>query len=532
MSMVSSEESGSKSTQESSLLAALERIGFLEWRLEQLGAELTTERAKLHEHRSELARSSRREAETAETIRDLRMQLAQTQEECTLLSRRYLEAEATRNKLEQNGGQASIAQLATDYARLLARAKAADRQEEELAHANERISRLQAQLNRFFERLIQWQHATASDDPDAIDLIELISDLRGETLRLEAANAAQRRHANALAEALANAEIQQPSELNPYDEDSLNTHVRVLDSESSQPPFRTSIPSCHNEAAVKVAKERWESGTASEGALASTYPPESLAQENEQAMMTSETNEVPIRLADALFALSCSDVDQKGAKKLLESLMSEQPVAIRAELLELRGITGRLAPTLLGAVVFEASTFEARLAAVRALADIGGPVTSLVLNHCLDAQDWRLRAAGAEGLLSAPILPLPDAQRAFHRALADCDPKVRRRAAVAAAGSSACTEEILMVYLFDKDAQTRRALAVAVGERGGIKGLFALSRLLHDPDLQVRRTAARALERRLSLRLPSHLDNSEKDRRIAARAIRERLIEQYQSCSR
>lgn len=506
--MGSSENRGSTNPQEDSLLAALERIGFLEWRLEQLGAELASERVRLHEHRNLLAQASRREAEACETLRDLHNQVAQAREESARLEHRFIESEATRSKLEKGLGSVSIEKITHDYSKLLAQSKTLERQSNELAHAHEHISRLQAQLDRFFERLIQWQHAAAANDPDAIDLMELIADLRGENLRLEAANAAERRQTHVLAQALADADAtEQLAEiLGPVDE----AIPAAMTIESIPPTPAAVLESSHHLHAS-------EDGSIIEADIAEPV---------------REGTGAPIRLADAIFALDCTDLDQASARDLLNSLTGPQPMSVPAELVELKSLAKNHAPTVLGAIAFEADTYEARIAAIRALTEIGGPVASLVLRHCMEAPDWRLRAVGAEGLLNAQKVPLQEAVDAFHRALADADPRVRRRAAVAAAGSSACTEDVLIIYLSDKDAQTRRALAVAVGERGEVKGLFALSRLLYDQDQQVRQTAARALERRLRLRLPNQLNTTERERRLAARTVRERLIEHKQPCSR
>ena len=491
----------SEGVRQSNLLTAIERIGFLEWRLEQVGAELTSTRMALVEQRLELARASRREAESAEQLRELRTQVAKSQDESARLERRFLESEATRAQLEKTIRPVAFEEIAADYARLLARSRTADVEAAALSEAHAQIARLQGQLDRFFERLIQWQHASASGDPDAIDLMELISELRGETLRLEAAHAAERKNAGALARALALAE----------------TDNQKLRGEGTKPRQDSSPKESDSSIDEAISESGFTPLVEQEG-----------CHELAEAVVHDESpwlRNAPIRRADAILALqSLQTVDE--ARAVFDSVIGKAPVAALAEIVELQSLAGTAAATVLAVVTFEAQTFEARLAAAQVLGNLGGKIANLVLNYCAEGPDWRLRAAGTEGLLGMPGASTEMVQSALRRGLSDTEPQVRRRTALAAAGSPVCTEDVLMAYLHDNDVATRRALAAAIGERGEIKGLLALSRLLHDPDDQVQKVTARALERRLKIPLLSKFEPTERGRRAAARAVRKQLIEQ------
>ena len=173
------------------LRRALERMCFLEWRLEQMEATLAGERRQASHKEVALAEAASREASVAARVHELTERLAATIRENALLADRLAHADGTRATLESRLEQ-STAQTSAESTEL-ARALLAERQRAEvkaraLSAAQERLEVLERAHDRFFQRLVYWQQAVRDGDPEAVDMAEFISELRAEIVRLSSEN--------------------------------------------------------------------------------------------------------------------------------------------------------------------------------------------------------------------------------------------------------------------------------------------------------------------------------------------------------
>lgn len=156
------------------LSAALERIYFLEWRLEQLGSVLEDERHAARKARAQAAEQAARCADSARQIAKLEETIAQMHQ-----------AQTERDAQTQSAEDPKQAQSANEFARLCLEL-VQDRErialkDRELGYARDRLAVLESGRERFFARLIEWQRATRPED---VDLAEFIAELRSEIMTL------------------------------------------------------------------------------------------------------------------------------------------------------------------------------------------------------------------------------------------------------------------------------------------------------------------------------------------------------------
>lgn len=496
------------------LAAAVERIGFLEWRLDQMAARLEAEREAVNVQRRLVSDAARREADASERIRALNTRLAEARAESARLADRAAQAEKTLREVERRGGggaDGTQQRVAEAYARLLATRRKDDADADALLRAQERIDRLERQQERFFERLVRWQHAASDGDRDAIDLAGLIAELRNETLRLSAERSSTEATNRTLVRALADAGIEAP-EVAP----------RTVASTPPSTPRWLEAPRASTEPVGLSAMDAREALDRIEGAL-------SRAQ------------------ATACFEALLDGTAERAAGAV-EALLSSG---------------GEAAAPALAFVLRTSADFEVRDACLRGLATVPGPVAAQALLGARTDADWRIRAASVEagltrvdaGLVqrgsaqdsrgdgasangangagatlasSAPPNGTLDAidapQTLLTVALNDSDPRVRRRAVLAASGATTFDPVgVLLGALDDEDAATRRAVATAIGARGDERALLALTRGLMDEDHAVRVGVARALSRRLGVTLNGVAEAGAAARRRAAQDLRNQL---------
>lgn len=455
-------------TDPDALSAAVERIGFLEWRLEQVAVQLEAEREAVNQQRRLVADGARREAEAAERVRSLENRLAEARAEAARLGDRAAQAEKTRREIErQRDTEPTGERIADAYAKLLAGKRKEDVDRDALGRAQARIDRLERQQERFFERLVRWQHAAATGDRDAIDLAGLIAELRNETLRLSADHEAEAASNRVLRHALADAGVAPPDEPKP-------------------------------KPVIVEATPRW--------LKAPSGLPTPHAIDAADARTTLETIEDPSRRAQATTCFAALlDGDPDRAEGAVDTLLE----AAR-----------EIAAPALVAALDAATTYEVKDACLRGLGTLDGPVAARALEAARTDRDWRIRAASIEAgvaAASAPGLILVEA-------LKDTDPRVRRRAVLAASGSTRFDPTaVLLQVMDDEDPATRRAIATAIGSRGDDKALLTLTGALLDDDASVRAGVARVLGRRLGVALEGVATANERTRRTTAAELRERV---------
>lgn len=173
---------------EERLRAALERVGFLEWRLEQLEAQLVTERKALNQARVEKAELARSQLGWAEEQRAQKERLASALAEVALLHERLVEGDLTRQSLERRldeRGDRVADELGNLSRDLLIERQRGEVKQRALEDSRRRITELEHAQHRFYDRLVRWQDASRAGERDGLDLAELIAEMRGEILRLE-----------------------------------------------------------------------------------------------------------------------------------------------------------------------------------------------------------------------------------------------------------------------------------------------------------------------------------------------------------
>lgn len=170
------------------LRTAVERVAFLEWRLEQLEAQLVTERKASNTARVEKAELARSQLAWAEEQRALQERLAAALAEVALLHERLVEGDLTRQALErrlEDRGDRVAEELAHLSRDLLIERQRGEVKQRALEDARRRITELEHAQHRFYDRLVRWQDAARSGEREGIDLADLIAEMRGEILRLE-----------------------------------------------------------------------------------------------------------------------------------------------------------------------------------------------------------------------------------------------------------------------------------------------------------------------------------------------------------
>jgi hypothetical protein len=172
---------------------AVDRTFLLQCRLDQLHSALQSARAEADQARTRLAESAAREADYARRASDLHTELAAAREELAALHRRLDLAEVLRAEAEgrlfESGARDEAAELARLRREVRDERRRADRNAERLKTLGARIEELTATRETLLTRVAEWQNVVRQGDPDAIDLSEFISALRGDILELEHQNA-------------------------------------------------------------------------------------------------------------------------------------------------------------------------------------------------------------------------------------------------------------------------------------------------------------------------------------------------------
>jgi len=167
-------------------VATLERVCFLEWRVEQLTCGLEDKERLLQQQRVQLAESAQREAEASARVSELERLLADVRREAVLLGdRRDIQADLEERFGDSERANVQAARLARALERERERASSTQRA---LEFARERIAILESGRERFFAKLIAWQRM--GQGQEGADLAQFIAELRAEVSRLSSENSA------------------------------------------------------------------------------------------------------------------------------------------------------------------------------------------------------------------------------------------------------------------------------------------------------------------------------------------------------
>jgi HEAT repeat protein len=431
---------------EDSLSSALERICFLEWRLEQMEAVIADERRTVRELRERVAEGAQREAEAARRVADLEERLAEARREVIALADRTAHADAERSLLErrmQSNGRDTSREMAELCRKLEREKERAEQKSRALEHARERLNELERSRESFFLRLIEWQKMARADD---VDLAEFIAELRGEIARLAADNEAAQAREESLLDALAKSQLPEPAH-----------------EEEAMPRFLASVGS-----------ERPQVST---------------------ALGVAEASEVLAGIE--------SDAKRDRAQRLARDLAGDRSESRIAAARDLAGVAGALAAPLLAAAMRNAASDEERIALLEQIGRVGahargdaeGPLS--VARRSIDAvlgdPDPFVRAAAFEAKLA--LAPREEAAAIAGAGLADPDPRVRRRLVLAVkAGVVGEIASLLLPVVSDPDPQARRAACAALAGERSPEVMKALARALDDEVDGVRAAAARSLK--------------------------------------
>jgi HEAT repeat protein len=414
------------------LSSALERICFLEWRLEQMESLLADERRIARDMREELAEAAQREHSAALEITRLEERLLDAKRELVSLSDRTSHADAERSLLERRiaaSGQQTSKEIA-ELCRELEHERAKGRRDAEaLAGARDRLAALERARESFFARLIEWQQLSRADD---VDLAEFIAELRGEILALTAEKDAIAAREEDLRERLGEAAEERPADPTPM-------------------------------------------------FLAPSEP---------------RTPATGIQLDDARSVLAQvpSDAKRATAQRLVGELRRSRADLRLSAAKALVDTAGALAAPALSAALNLAKDGIEKIELLDLLAKAKSPLALPSIRVAMEDRDPYVRAAAVEAGMG--LAAGSDFEVIARAGLTDGDVRVRRRAVMALeVHGGAGKAELVRAIASDPDPQARRAVVAALSGDTSAAAVDIAMRALEDDSDLVRRAAARTLSK-------------------------------------
>lgn len=352
------------------------------------------------------------------------------------LTQDLAQAEAEVARLQRDLALSSEREVALkkELAASEARANQAIRERNE---AMERVAAWRIERERFLDKLIQAERIRqAGEEDEGLDLASFIAELRSEVLTLRAALNAPREAGSARPDGVTAPEV-----------------------EVTVPP--PPVPYRSTEDAARAL--------ASAGRLG-------LTSSDVEALKASAKFET--RSEETLFALSLRELTSSDARSRLRA-------AQRLKTLGARAATPAVAASL------KAETdAEVAAALIEVLAASGDASVLPMVRPHLSAPSDDVRNAALEACFR-----LGDSNVLLN-AMDDASPRVRRRAAVLAAGAARDqAQEVLARAADDADSSVRRVAALGLSSLGGPTANDALLAALDDDDATVRRAAAKGLSR-------------------------------------
>ena len=192
--------------------AVSERILLLEIRMEKFSSALADARADADRLRGRLAEAAAREADHARRYSSVHQELADARAEIVSLHEHLSRSEALRARLEghlfEAGAGTDGAELVTLRQELAVERERAQAHEQSAARLRRRVDELLMTRDALLSRMAEWQRLVQTGNPEAIDLAEFIASLRQDIMVLENRNAENERQELALRELLARAGVE------------------------------------------------------------------------------------------------------------------------------------------------------------------------------------------------------------------------------------------------------------------------------------------------------------------------------------
>lgn len=463
---------GSGRPDDKALGAALERICFLEWRLEQMESVLADERRTVRDLREQLAEAASRESEAAARNAALEERLADAKREMVALGDRTAHADAERSALErrmETSGRDTAKEIAELCRKLEHEQARAESQKRALEHARERVTSLERARESFFARLIEWQQLARTDD---VDLAEFIAELRSEIMTLAAKNEEAAAREESLLERIEQAQVPEPEPA-----PAVTPLFLAAAPEPSERPRRVVVGIGLDEARAAL----------------DDIPGEARRQRAQRLVgeLTAARKEARLAAARAL-------LEAAGPRAAPALVATFRLAADQDERIALLGLLGK--------------SKEARVA-------------DTTITSAVQDPDPRVRAAaleaGAQLFKDAPERIRELAQIG----LTDRDPRVRRRVILALRARVHDPVVLLVPLIEDEDPQTRRAVCAALAKERGPAARRALLGALSDGSPAVRRAAAQALAGTVGPEVTRIAALPDLARRRAISNLKQRLME-------
>lgn len=433
-----------------------ERILLLECRLEHLRSALDEARADADRSRASLAVATAREAAHARRHGLLHQELAEAREEIVSLHERLDRSEVLRAELDghlfESGARDDTAELVRLRREVLALRERSLSSEQTLARVRARMDQLLLTREVLLTRVAAWQRLVQTDGPEAVDLAEFMAELRQDILDLERRNAASERHEAELRERMIRAGL---------DPDAPSREEEDVPPSGEAPDARETRPGASRQ--VQAAEATTETDTAAEA----TAETETAAQAGEPEAESDGIDDgetlpdaEPAEPKGAPGEQSELEVEASG----LEDPAESEPGAAPDEHDQDPDLFGSPSPGAEEAEEGEPVVDEATESA--AIAPEGADVVDREETPSegnaageLQSRDPTARAAALERMAR---LLRDDPTRLgaqLRLGFADVDPRVRRRAVLAAATSRGLELHSLLDPLrADRDPQVRRVV--------------------------------------------------------------------------
>jgi hypothetical protein len=449
------------------LSQALERVCFLDWRLEQLEATLQDAHARNQGLRRELAevsgarqRELAEQASLSERLTEARREAQSLEERLALSERARASSEAHARGLDRRWME-RLAEAQAQGERERQRAEVASRA---LADARQRLDVLERAHAAFFLRLESWQRLLGQD-PDHVDLAEFISDLRAEIERLSEEQVRAHRRETRLRLALVETGARVPAEA------ALVAPLPEEEATARRGPPQVSLRDAVLGRRARRPADRSAARLDVDRSPSARVPAADAPTAHAPAAAAPRATPAPAGLVrkdafDALETARPGPVADAHAGLLWEVAEASQDRALAAA----RTLAERVGAAAAPAVILRlnaAADPEAQVAWLGALARTAGPVAEQAALRCASDEVWSVRAAATDAL--AALTEGTARRDALRRALADPDARVRRRAALAAAQWLGRDAEPLVAPLLEDPSPGTRRLATTILRRASTR---------------------------------------------------------------
>ncbi len=450
---------------------ALERICFLQWRLEQLESTVQDARRKNQSLRAELTQLTHEQSQDRALQLSLTERLAQSQREVQSVEERMALAERGRASAEDHSRQTQVALLTSSQglkAEVERERQRAEVLSRALADARDRLDGLERSHARFFFRLEEWQQLLGTD-PDRIDLAEFIAELRSDVIRLSGERDLSQHRERRLRLALVEAGGQVPTEPEFQSEPPRRAPPSATPTAQAEPlptPPGPDLGSAAAVAAIKGAQQvinaLHEDAAQTPEPVAAAHPLEPRpAAEDLRAALKSRMAHLNEDDGSSAFAHLPDELQARALPLTQEVAMAPLDLAQSAarSLLALDAEAG--VPAIVARMQQDGET-EPWL---EVLSRSQGELAITVAERHMRSPTWRIRAASLQTLLA--LCDPQDHESILQRGLQDEHSHVRRRAALIAQAHYGREAEALLHPLLDDPCPgTRRLITTLLRGRG------------------------------------------------------------------